>query len=470
MTRFAILTLVAALSLGGCASFVPKAPAYQDKLALPVPDTLGPTAVSGVRGADGGAVALDWHVVVTDPRLRSLVDLALANNRDLRLAALNIDAARAQYRITDAALLPTVKASAGGTAARTSAATSGGGSGTSRTVSASLGIAAWEIDIWGRLRELKSSALSTYLASEQTRTSVQASLVTEVAQAWFTLAADLRLADLAAATMVSNQESLALAQRRHELGSATALDVATAEATYQTARGDLAASRAQLKQDHNALRLLVGAEPPAETLPGLDDAAHAAELPAVPSNLPSTVLLQRPDLRAAELLLQASRANVQAARAALFPTLSLTSSLGQASTGLNGLWSAANRTWSIAPSLSLPILDGGATQAALDSAQVNQRIQLATYEKAIQTAFQEVSDALAVRDSLTERLTAQRAQVQAYADTLRLTQRQRELGAASAVDVLTAQRSLYSAQQSLISLQLTEQANRLTLFKVLGGA
>lgn len=247
------------------------------------------------------------------------------------------------------------------------------------------------------------------------------------------------------------------------------------QAAAQTARLNAATARSQVAQDLNALRLLLGTEPPADLLPpagpnALDQTAQATALLGVPADLPSSVLLRRPDVMAAEFTLQANDANVAAARAALFPTVSLTATAGTASTALSGLFSAGNGTWTVAPALSLPIFDWGSRQAAIDTARANQQAQLATYEKTLQTAFREVADALAVRAQLDERLDAQTQQVQAYAQALKLTETRRALGADSALTVLEAQRSYWSARQSLISLKLAEQSNRLTLFKVLGGA
>ena len=271
------------------------------------------------------------------------------------------------------------------------------------------------------------------------------------------------------------QQTLALSTQQKALGAISALDLAAVQAAAQTARLNAATARSQVAQDLNALRLLLGTEPPADLLPStgpnaLDQTAQATALLGVPADLPSSVLLRRPDVMAAEFTLQANDANVAAARAALFPTVSLTAAAGTASTALSGLFAAGNGTWSVAPALSLPIFDWGSRQAAIDTARANQQAQLASYEKTLQTAFQEVANALAVRAQLDERLDAQTQQVQAYAQALKLTETRRALGAESALTVLEAQRSYWSARQSLIALRLAEQSNRLTLFKALGGA
>jgi NodT family efflux transporter outer membrane factor (OMF) lipoprotein len=454
-------SLACALLLSACASF--------DKLdsggetRLPVPSELGSTAVQGDVGLPA-ASALAWQDVIANPALKETVELAMRNNRDLRLAALNIEATRVQYDIREADVGPVVNAGASATA------------GTTRAASVSLGVAAWELDLWGRLAQLKGAALATYLASAQTRDGVQASLVVSVAQAWLTLEADQTKRHLAQLTLASRERSLELIDRRRALGAATALELATGQAAVHTTRGDLAALEAQVAQDRNALRLLVGDDVPARLLPaqpagdGTQVSTDAAtRLLDVPAGLSSTVLLQRPDLQAAELALQAGRANVAAARAARFPTLSLTASAGRASSDVGALFSAGSGVWSFMPTLSLPIFDGGASRLAEEAAQVQQQVLLATYDKAIQTAFSEASDALAVRENLATRLQAGAALQTAYADTLRLTQARQQAGAETATAVLDAQRSLYAAQQALTELRLGEQVNRLTLFKVLGG-
>ena len=455
------IALTCALLLGGCAAL--DGAGQTGPAALPVPAAVDTPGVSGAVALTP-ASALAWRDMIVDPALRSAVELALANNRDLRVAALNIEATRAQYGIRSAAVGPTVNAGASATAGTTEAAT------------ASLGISSWELDLWGRLSSLKGAALSTFLASEQTRDSVQASLVVSVAQAWLTLDADQQKQQLADKTLQSRQRSLALIERRRSLGVASALELATAQAAVETARGDLAALQAQVGQDRNALRLLVGAGLPAQALPGERTAdtteavsAAAVRLMDVPANLPSTVLLQRPDLRAAELALEAGRANVAAARAARFPTLSLTTSVGRSSSDVGSLFSAGNGVWSFMPTLSLPIFDGGASRLAEDAARVQQEVLLAQYDKAIQTAFQETADALVVRESLATRLQAQQGLQTAYAETLRLVVARQQAGVEAATAVLDAQRSLYAAQEGLIGLRLTEQVNRLILFKVLGG-
>jgi len=451
-TTFAAAAL--ALALAGCATTVPTATAER----LPVPTSFGNTAMPGATAPT------DWRTMVADERLRRLIELALQNNRDLRVATLNIEKARASYRVSSAAQGPALNANGSATITGTEA-------GTTRQYAVNLGMAAWELDLWGRLGSLKDAALASVLATEQTQRAVQASLVAEVAGAWLQLSADQQRLALTKQTLASREQSLALTERRHAAGAGTGLDVSSARAATESARGDLALLGASVAQDRNALRLLVGSEPPATLLPADTAAAEAATtLSSVAAELPSAVLLQRPDVRSAELSLQAAQANVAAARAATFPTIALTASAGTASHALTDLFSAGSGVWSFVPTLKLPIFDGGASQANLQGAQASRDIQIASYEKTVQTAFKEVADALATRQSLTERLRAQQALVQAYETSLQLATERQRLGSESPLAVLDAQRSLYTAQQGLIALQLVEQGNRLTLFKALGGA
>jgi len=464
--RLALPALVAALNLAGCAGLVPNnEPARPATLPVPATLSAGPVATASLA-ADAAVPVVpdDWHRLLRDPRLQHLVDQALAHNLDLRLATLNIDAARAALRSSQADRWPTVNASAGATATGTA-------SGVTRQASLALGISAWELDLWGRLARLNDAAEASLQATEQTRRSVQLSLVTATGQAWLSLAAQEQLLALASRTLDSRERSLALTRQRQALGAASGLDLRSAEAALESARGDQAVARTSRQQALNALRVLLGTEPLAELLPGPDEPTDAATvLPAVPGELPASVLLRRPDVQAAERSLQATEAELAAAHAALFPTLSLTTSAGTASSALGRLFKAGSSVWTLAPSLKLPLLDGGASHAALDSARVSRAKQLASYEQTVQTAYQEAADALATRADLGQRLGAQQALVKAWEQTLDLTERRRAAGAASALEVLDAQRSLYSAQQALISLQLTEQGNRLTLYKVLGGA
>ena len=441
--------------LAGCANLAPD----YSRPALPVPTTV-----------DGRSIAthldspLVWQALIGDARLQAVIEQALTNNRDLRIAALNVDKARAQYRIQDAALYPTLNATTGSTAARSNG-------NLSREVSAKVGVTSYELDFFGRIGNLKDAALQSFLATEESRRSVQLSLVAEVANAWLTLAADQSLLKLAQDTWDSRSKTLELTRKQQALGGASGLAVAQAQASSETARADVASYISQVAQDRNALSLLVGSTVSAELLPPVAESVsgNTAVLVDVPEGLSSEVLQRRPDVLAAEHTLQSAYADIGAARAAFFPKITLTAAAGTASSSLSSLFGAGSGAWSFAPSITLPIFDAGNLQASLAVARITRDIQLATYEKTLQTAFKEVADALAERSTLNERMAAQRALVSANSTSLRLSSERYRSGADSYLSVLDAQRSLYSAQKSLISLKLAEQSNRITLFKVLGG-
>ncbi|KAF1072153.1 efflux transporter outer membrane subunit [Variovorax sp.] len=469
------LTLVAAAVLAGCVNL---APDYQAP-ALPVPATLPSANVEAATPLDAG-----WRDFFVEPKLRGTIELALANNRDLRVAALNIERARAQYGIARAGLFPTIDAGAGGSRSRTPGSLSTGGEPRYATqYSADLGLTSYEIDLFGRVRNLSEAALQSFFQTEATQRGTQISLVAAVATAWLQLAADEQRLQLARHTLESQRRSFDLIQRGHGLGAQSGLALAQAQSTVDAARADAAAFDSQVEQDRNALALLVGATPPAELLPTpaatdpgtatasapTAEPAPAARLLVPPAGRPSSVLQQRPDVLAAKHALRASNADIGAARAAFFPRIALTASAGTASSTLSGLFASGSSAWSFAPSISVPIFDGGANRANLRVAEAQQKIQLASYEKTVQTAFREVADALAERRTLAERLDAQRSLLDATSRSFSLSQSLFRSGASSYLDVLDAQRAYYAAQQTLIGLQLTEQTNRLTIYKVLGG-
>ncbi|GBL58482.1 outer membrane efflux lipoprotein [Pseudomonas citronellolis] len=454
--RTSPLPLLLALLLGGCVNL---APDYQ-RPAAPVAAQWPGAAPAGASQAD-----VDWREFFVDARLRDTVARALANNRDLRVAALNVEYQRAQYRIQRAELFPAVSASAEGTRQR---ALSDGTTAVSSQYSVGLGVSSYELDLFGRLRNLKDAALEDYLALEQTRRSTQISLVAEVAGAWMTLAADQQLLKLARDTHASQQKTYELVQRSHGLGGESGLSLAQARSTVESARTEVASYASQVEQDRNALELLVGERLADSLLPG-DTGLDAALLVTVPAGLPSSLLQRRPDVLAAEHTLKAANADIGAARAAFFPSVSLTASGGSASGELSGLFKSGSRAWSFAPSINLPIFDAGSNQAGLDAAKITRDIDVANYEKALQTAFSEVADALSVRSHINERLDAQRELTAATDKSYDLSLALYKQGSDSFLEVLDAQRSLYSAQQTLISLELAEQVNRVTLYKVLGG-
>ncbi|HEV8313749.1 MAG TPA: AdeC/AdeK/OprM family multidrug efflux complex outer membrane factor [Burkholderiaceae bacterium] len=458
-----LLPLASALLAAGCSLM----PVYE-RPASPVPQSYPVSSTKGT-GAKWAAADIEWRDFYANDRLRGVIDLALANNRDLRVAVLNIESARAAYRIQRAELLPTVSASGSGTAQRTPASLSQTGSAAvSHQYSAGIGFASYELDLFGRVRSLNEQALQSFLATEAARRSTQISLVAEVATAWLTLAADQERLALAEGTLKSRGESLALTQRRFDLGAASQLAVSQAQSTVDSARADVAGYRSQVAQDRNALALLAGRTVPDELLPEhLDDALNA--LPELPAGLPSDLLERRPDVLQAEAQLKGANANIGAARAAFFPRIALTASAGSASASLGDLFKGGNGAWSFSPSISLPLFDAGSRQANLKGAQIARDIKVAEYEKSIQSGFREVADALAARAELANQLDAQTSLVQSTAQSLRLSEARYTRGVDSYLEVLDAQRSLYSARQALIGTRLARLANSVTLYKTLGG-
>ena len=441
------ISLASIVLLSACANFAPR----YSRPEPPIPHASA--------DAHSDASAVEWRTFFTNTHLRDTVALALLNNRDLRVAALNVEKARASFQVTDAARLPTI--TGGGSVTTTQLNT---------THSMQLALSSFELDLFGRVKNLSESAQQSLFASAETRRSTQISLVSEVANAWLNMAADLERQRLAQETLDSRSRTLELTRRQYKLGATTGLALSQAQTALESARVDVATYPATVAQDRNALELLLGTALPDALAPTADDArATVSALVVVPSGVPSSVLLQRPDVLSAEHSLIATHADIGAARAALFPTISLTASTGVSSVALSDLFKAGNGTWSFAPAISVPIFDGGAGRANVRVAEVSQKIALATYEKAIQTAFSEVADALAVRASLAERLAAQQALIASTTRELDLAQAKYRAGSVTLLDVLDAQRSLYTAQQSLITLQLAEQGNRITLYKVLGG-
>lgn len=467
MTRtihLTLITLACAAALGGCSLM----PVYE-RPALPVPNAYPVAASASGAASSLEAADIGWREFFADERLRRVVALALANNRDLRVAALNIEKARAQYRVQDAALYPGVNATASQSATRTADnLRQPGNPEISRQYSANLGISAYELDVFGRVRSLGAQALEQFFATEAARRSTHISLVAEVANAYLTLGADQERLALARDTLKSQDESYRLNQRSFEVGVLSALALRQAQTSVETARVDVARYTAQVAQDRNALALLVGSPVPDELLPGtLSDSLNA--LPELPAGLPSALLQRRPDILQAEHQLKSANANIGAARAAFYPRISLTASAGSSSTDLDGLFKSGSGTWSFLPQISLPIFDAGANRANLDIAKISRDINVAQYEKAIQTAFREVSDALAQRGTLGDQLEAQQSLVNATAESNTLSRARFSQGIDSYLAVLDSQRSLYSAQQNLIGTRLSRMSNLVTLYKVLGG-
>jgi multidrug efflux system outer membrane protein len=465
MNRFVFPTAGLALAiLSGCTM----APKYS-RPAAPVPAgwPAASRPVDNTAPEARSAADMAWTEFLTDEKLRKIVALALENNRDLRLAVLNVERARALYNIQRNELLPSLDAAAGGSRRRVPADLSGSDKRqTLEQYNVDLGVYAWEIDLFGRIRSLQRRALEEFLATQHASRAAQILLVSSVAEAYLRLAADRENLKISETTLEAQQGSFDLVKRRFDLGLAPELDVFRARTQVEAARGDAALFRQRAAQDENALNLLAGGTVPRELLPaGLTDV-----LPTAPINegLPSEVLLRRPDVLQAEALLRAAYADIGAARAAFFPRISLTATLGTASADLSGLFKSGSGTWSYAPQIVMPIFDAR-TWSALRTTKVQQQIAVTEYERSIQSAFREVADALAVRSTVDEQVQAQEALVQAVSETYRLSNFRYEQGLDDYLSVLDAQRSLYAAQQGLVSLRFARAANEVRTYAVLGG-
>jgi multidrug efflux system outer membrane protein len=414
-------------------------------------------------------VDVPWRDFIADDRLERLVEIALAENRDLRIAALNIERARAIYQIQDAARLPLVDVGGSGVHQRVPGdLTLNGQSATTHRYDASVGIASYELDFFGRVRSLRDAALEQYFATAEARRSAAITLVAEVSRGWLALAADRARLELVEDTLANRQAAHDLVIRRHELGVASALELRQSQTTVESARADLAGLRRLLAQDRNALALLVGRQIPDELLPGAEFDATIA-LDSISPGLPSEVLQRRPDVAQAERMLRAANANIGAARAMFFPSIGLTADIGTASSSLSGLFDGGSGAWSFVPSIRLPIFDGGRNRANLEVAQVDRDIAVAQYEKTIQAAFREVADALAQQGTINDELAAQTALLEATAESYRLAELRYRRGVDSFLAVLDAQRSLYGAQQGMIQLRTSRAANLVMLYRALGG-
>jgi outer membrane protein, multidrug efflux system len=438
--------------LAGCASMAPPYERPAAPVAAAFPDA--PAVPAATPAAD-----IEWQKFFVDARLRRLIEMSLQSNRDLRIAVLNIERVRAQYQVQRAEQLPTVVLGATGLAEPNSA-------GSGRGYTAGLNITGYELDLFGRVRSLTDAALEQYLASEEARKAVHISLVAAVANAYLTLLADDEQLDVARKTLGTREESYTLIKAKLDNGAASEYDFTLTQSLVESARAALFLLQRQRAQDLNALVLLVGQPLPKDLPPGLPLESQGL-LAELPPGLPSELLERRPDVLQAERQLQAANANIGAARAAFFPRITLTGSIGLASEDLGGLFD--NRAWQFAPRITLPIFDAGANQANLEVSQANRDIAVAQYERSIQVAFREVADALAGRATLGEQLKAQRAQAQAEATRFRLADLRFQNGASSYLDVLDAQRALFQVQQGVVITQAAQVQNQVTLYKVLGG-
>lgn len=426
-----------------------------------------PMPANGTAQASGNTApdaAQAWQDYFSDPTLRQLIDTALANNRDLRMSTLAIELARAQLGIRRADQFPTLNAAA------TGARTPSSNGGINSAYTAGLSVTAYELDFFGRVASLKEQALAQYLATQESNNTVQITLISTVVQSWLSLLADEELLSATRRTLATRDESLKLVELKLKHGAASDLDWRLAQTLQEGARVTLAQQVQKRALDENALVLLLGqALPPvarAQLGRGQFNTLNFADLP---TGLPSELLTRRPDIRQAEQLLIASNANIGAARAAFFPRISLTAGAGSASGELAGLFKGGSWGWTVAPQLVLPIFDAGRNQANLDAAKTARDMAIAQYEKSIQNAFREVADALAGRDALGQQLRAQQALLDAETARTKLTKLRFDNGAASQLDWLDAQRSLFAASQALIQTHLAYLQNQITLFKALGG-
>lgn len=457
--RTTLTALAAALWLAGC-SFIPTyerpvAPVAANFVATPAAQ---PTADKSLRMA----ADIDWQDFFQDARLKRLIALSLQNNRDLRVAVLNIEQTRAQLQVRRADELPTVGAGIAGTRGPIASGA------ISSTYTAGLSVTSYELDFFGRVRALSQAAQAQLLGTEEARKTVQIALIASVANTYLNLLADDELLRVTRDTLGTRQESLKLTQLKFDNESASRLDLSQSQSQLEGSKVTLAQLTRQRAQDENALVLLLGQALPNDLPAGLPVTGQGL-LPDLPAGVPSELLTRRPDVRQAEQQLLANNANIGAARAAFFPRITLTGSAGVASSDLDTLFSNGASAWTFVPQLLLPLFDAGRNQANLAAAKVNKDIAVAQYEKAIQTGFREVSDALAGRATLDEQLRAQTAQLDAEQTRMNLTDLRFKNGAANSFDVLDAQRSLFAAQQAVVQVQVQQVQNRVTLYKVLGG-
>lgn len=464
------IALSAVLLAGGC-SLIPDY--LRPEAPIPASWPSGPAQDGAAQAPQPGipaAAELGWRDFFRTPELQRLIGRALENNRDLRVAILNIEQARALYRIQESERLPHLDGSASATRQhQPETVTTTGRAATSTQYNVNLGVTAFELDLFGRVRSLEAQALEQFLATQEARSATQVALVAEVANAYLTLLADRELLRLTEETLATQQASYDLTRRSFDRGVASKLDVTRAQSAVETARSNRVRYIRQAALDRNALALLAGA-PVDDLIPAAPKPLAIADyVTEIPAGLPSDLLANRPDIRQAEHQLKAANANIGAARAAFYPTITLTGSVGTASRSLTDLFSGNSGAWAFAPQLIVPIFDAGRNQANLDSAQAQRDIAVAQYEKAIQTAFREVADALAARGTLGEQEAAEQALVDAAQESYRLSELRYRQGIDTYLSVLDAQRSLYSAQQTLITTRLARVSNLVTMYKTLGG-
>lgn len=457
----AIFTVLALpLALSACTSFLrPSDPAAANNLTAAAFPTLINQNAAGTKGES--IASQGWKDFFIDPQLKQLIQLGLDNNRDLRTAALNIDRARAQYQLSRSAQYPTIGVNAG-------TETTGNSSNNSTTYRAGLGLTGYEIDFWGRVANLKDKALQSFFATQSARSTVQISLVSQIAQTYLALAFDQEQLKLAQQTLVAQQQSLDLNQKQFNVGIISLVPVKQAQISVENANLAIANYQTKIAQDRNALALLIGQPVPNELIP----TGAVYQITAnqnLPAGLPSDLLQHRPDIAQSEFNLKAAGANIAVARAAYFPSISLTGNVGYASTSLSDLFKSGSFGWSVGPTINLPLFDGGYRKATLETARVDQKLALTAYEKSIQTAFRDVADVLATRATLDDRLAAQDRLVEASTTNYNLSQSRFKAGVDNYVSVLVAQTSLYSAQQAQIALKQSALLSQVNLYTAVGG-
>jgi len=468
---YRLSVICAAALMAGCSMI----PAYE-RPAAPISIDWPPTIARAAHSADSpsarAAADIEWQSFFQDARLRQLIDVSLRNNRDLRVAVLTVEQARAQFQIRRADQFPTLGAAVSGTR-QPGQANASGGRGIASTYTAGLTLPAYELDFFGRVASLKEQALAQYLATEEGRKTAQISLVAAVANSYFSLLADDELLTIIEQTLATREESFRLSKLRFDNGVNSELQVRQDESLVEAVRVSLAQLVRQRALNVNALTMLTGQPLTGDladvALPGGKNLASAPLMQDVPAGLPSDLLARRPDVRQAEQQLLAANANIGAARANFFPRISLTASAGSASSHLTDLFKSGSFGWSLAPQLLLPLFDAGRNQAGLAAASTGRDIAVAQYERSIQVAFREVADALASRATLGEQLRAQQAQSNAEEVRFRLANLRYKNGIASSLDVLDAQRSLFTVQQSLVQTRLAQLQSQVTLYRALGG-
>lgn len=456
-----ILALAVSVALSACKSLAPQY--EQPQVSVPETFKYDTPKQNAIQAA-----SLGWQDYFADPRLHRLIEIALERNTDLRTAALNAEALRKQYMITRADGLPSVNASGSAARTRTAKDLGGGRANTSNAYSIGLGVTSYELDLFGKARSNQDAALESYFNSTATRDSTHLSLVASVAKAYFNERYAEESMALSQRVLKSREQTYRLTQLKHQAGVVSAVDLRQQEALIESAKADYASAVQSKEQASNALAILLNQPIPTDLPKGLA-LSKQFKVSKLPAGLSSDVLLNRPDIRAAEHALKQANANIGAARAAFFPSISLTSTIGMGSTELSGLFRGSNRTWTFAPSINIPIFNWGSLQASLDAAKIRQEIQVVNYEAAVQSAFRDVADALVAREQLEQAHAAKQRQSKAYADNLRLVNLRYQHGVSSALDLLDAERSNYSANTTLLASQLSRLENMADLYKALGG-